>query len=428
MSFIILFISSCGIKEKNLKPLTIRDIKHYNQNPSFYIKNIKELDSQFQINSDKNFNKKYFKPWDLKNISYTLEEATWGNMYVNKKVYGDNNLLISKKWFNNQIENSSYQKFNTLKQKAITVKNSNVRVFPTISKIFYNPENAGEGFPFDYNQNSAIKINSPLFISHLSKDKAWAFAQTNTTIGWISISDIAYVDDDLIKKFKNENYFIAIKDNFPIYNNNNFIDYIKLGTLFPVKNNNFIVINKNNNQKSFLSYIKISKDYIEKKPLKFNKKNLSNISKEFINEQYGWGGLLNHRDCSAFTKDFFAPFGFFLERNSSKQIEIGKYISIKDYSNEKKKKFIIQNATPFLTLIYLKGHIMLYIGEQDGEPLVFHNFWGIKTALENGDFGRFVVGKTAITTLEAGKELKNYVKEKSLITRIEGIVLIEKTH
>ena len=39
--------------------------------------------------------------------------------------------------------------------------------------MFYDPTQLGEGFPFDYNQNSAIKINTPIMVSHLSKDRAW---------------------------------------------------------------------------------------------------------------------------------------------------------------------------------------------------------------------------------------------------------------
>ena len=43
---------------------------------------------------------------------------------------------------------------------------------------------------------------------------------------------------------------------------------------------------------------------------------------------------------------------------------------------------ILEQGMPFLTLIWMKGHIMLYIGNEHGRALVFHEFWGIKT----GDF------------------------------------------
>ena len=61
--------------------------------------------------------------------------------------------------------------------------------------MFYEPTRPGEGFPFDYNQNSRLKINTPIFVSHLSKDKAWAYIQAAAFGGWVKIQDIAFVDD-----------------------------------------------------------------------------------------------------------------------------------------------------------------------------------------------------------------------------------------
>lgn len=104
--------------------------------------------------------------------------------------------------------------------------------------MFYNPYSAGQGFPFDYNQNSSIKINTPILISHFSKDKAWAFIKTSSFYGWIDIRDIAYVDENFIKKFKTNNYAVAIKDKFNIYKNY-FIENIQLGTIFPYEKINF---------------------------------------------------------------------------------------------------------------------------------------------------------------------------------------------
>ena len=92
--------------------------------------------------------------------------------------------------------------------------------------MFLDPQKAGEGFPFDYNQNSSIKMNTPIFISHFSKDKAWVFVESNFATGWLNTKDIAYIDDVLINKFKSGTYFVATEDNFPIYKNGIFLDYI----------------------------------------------------------------------------------------------------------------------------------------------------------------------------------------------------------
>ena len=419
----VLLFTACS---KNSENLEINDLKTLSQNPETYTKNIPNLNLQEQKQLDEKFNKMFFKPWDLNDMSYTVEEATWGNMYAKKKMYAQNHKLIKKEWFEQQITNSNFKEYNTNKRYAITTNNSNLRVFPTKSTMFYNPKKAGEGFPFDYNQNSSLKLNTPLFISHLSADKAWVFVESNFAIGWVSIKDIAYIDEVLRQKFKSGTYFVAVDDNFPMYKNGVFIEYIKMGTIFPLRKNKYVTINKHTNLQGYLSYVKIDKKFVEKKPLKFNTTNINKVSNSIIDEPYGWGGLMDHRDCSAFTKDFFAPFGIYLKRNSFGQTQRGKYIELKDLSGDEKKRRIIHDGVPFLTLIYLKGHIMLYIGQKDGEPLVFHNVWGVKTLEDDGEYGRFIIGRAVITTLEPGRELPNFVRGKNILAKVEGMVLVNK--
>ncbi len=404
------------------KDYEIRDIVTISQEPTNYTNNLKELNSISQKKLDKKFNELYFRPWSLKQISYTQTQATWGFVYAKKKVYGQNHRLIKKQWFQNQIFNSNFNNFNKVAKKAITIQNANLRIFPTNKPIFYNPQKAGEGFPFDYNQNSAIYINTPIFISHFSKDKAWVFVESNFALGWLQIKNIAIVDDEIIYKFRNDKYGIAIKDNFPIYHNDIFIDKIKLGTIFPILDDKFMIVSRNNNLSGRISYI--NNEHIKTKPLKFTPSIVASISQELLDEPYGWGGLLDTRDCSSMTKDFFSIFGIYLKRNSYGQTQDYNYISLEQYTKDEKKKIILKKGKPFLTILYLRGHVMLYIGYKDGEPLVLHQSWGLKTLNFNNEKGRQIIGKTAITTLEAGHEIWNFDELSSLINRTKGMILI----
>ncbi len=69
---------------------------------------------------------------------------------------------------------------------------------------------------------------------------------------------------------------------------------------------------------------------------------------------------------------------------------------------------------------------MLYIGTYNNEPLVMHNMWGIKTWIFPFTHGRNIVGKTVITTLEPGVELKMADKYRTILKRVQGIVLLNK--
>ncbi len=430
LALLSLFISACS---NTVKITEIADLENLAQEPGIYTQALPSYDftAQQQLNTE--FNKIFFSPWDITQMSYDLAQASWGSYYLKKETYGENHKLRKKEWYEEQIKRSNFEQYDSQKRYAISTHNSNLRVFPTQSVIFYNPDAPGEGFPFDYNQNSHIKINTPLFVSHYSLDKAWVYVEANSLFGWLPVKDIALVNKAQRETFKSGTYFVATEDEFALFDQSeNFIEYIKLGTIFPVINGALATIKKNQavislpgNDAEFV-FSHIDNQQVAQKPLAFNKVNLNKISTALIGEDYGWGGVLANRDCSAFTKDFFTPFGIYLKRNSSKQLEQGQYIELKDLSNEAKKKRILADAVPFMTLIYLRGHIMLYIGEKAGEPLVFHNIWGLRTLKDDGSVGRFIIGRAVITTLEPGKELPNLVQKSSILNKIQGMVILDR--
>ena len=371
----------------------------------------------------KDFFDKYFKPWNSTKVSFPKLEAMWGQSYKNKKVYLENHQLATASWFDKQIENSNFNDYNILPKKAITLKNVNIRVLPTNSPMFYDPTQPGEGFPFDYNQNSSLKINTPIIVSHLSKDRAWAYIESSTVGGWVEIGTIAYVDNDFIQEFKTSNYFVSVKEKFPIYDPI-FREYVKVATIFPKKNNKYIIAKKDDNQNAYISYIDLNNDEVESMPLAFNSENRIKIAKQLIDEPYGWGGLLNNRDCSSFTQDYFATFGKFLHRNSKAQLSNGKYFDMSKLTNNEKKEFMKNNGVPFSTLVYLKGHIMLYIGIKENEPLVLHNMWSVRLKDSNGRKYRHIIGKAMVTTLEPGKGIKDFDEDTNILNKIQGIVVL----
>lgn len=366
---------------------------------------------------------KYFKPWSSSKLSYPKNEAMWGISYKNKKIYLENHQLASKEWFDKVIKNTNFEEYNLNVKKAITLKNTNVRVMPTNSPFFYNPKLPGEGFPFDYNQNSLIKINTPLVVSHLSVDRAWAYVESHFVGGWVDINSIAFVDEEFINEFKTSNYFVSIKEKFPIYDPV-FREYVKIGSIFPKRGEKFIIASNDENQNAKITYIDLNIDEIEKMPIKYNSENRVKILNSLLEEPYGWGGLLNNRDCSSFTQDYFTVFGKYLHRNSKAQTTNGKYLDISNLTLNEKKDFIRKNAVPFSTLVYLKGHIMLYVGEKENEPLVAHNIWSIRLKDKNKQEFRHIIGKATLTTLEPGIELEGFEENSNILKKVQGITIL----
>ena len=120
------------------------------------------------------------------------------------------------------------------------------------------------------------------------------------------------------------------------------------------------------------------------------------------------------------TKDFLANFGLWLPRNSKAQSGRGERFSLAGMSVDEKLELIGKNGVAYKTLLYMPGHVMLYVGQVDGKPAVLHDIWGLRTM----DGGRAVIGRTAITSLTIGSDRADIAEDRLLISRISAMSVL----
>ena len=401
---------------------SIRDIWRLKQNPTPFSKQAKWMSMKTQLANDRNYNKRFFSPWHISKMNLNWKKKSWQFSFARVKTYHRWGRRISKKWFKYQIKNSNFKAYESLRKSAITLRHTDVKLYPYQMGIYYNPKRTGEGFPFDYNQNSSLNINTPIFVSHYSKDKKWVYAKSAYAFGWIKINHIAFVNYAFKKRFENNNYSITIKDDLQI-KDKKFKTIVKMGTIFPInpKNSRYMIAYKDKRGYGVLKDVRAVKKFIiAKKPIKFNHSNIALISKQLINEPYGWGGKLESRDCSSLTRDFFAPFGIYIRRNSQEQSRDGKrVISLRGLSPYAKKRRILKYAKPFQSLLYVRGHIVLYVGQKNGEPIIMHNYWGIRK--NNGT--KHIMGRSILTTTTPGKEMRSVRKRSLLLNTFTKLII-----
>ncbi len=401
----------------------VADMKRIPQNPAYYARQIKPWPKARQKRADAAYNRQYFKPWRLKKLDIPLKDFGWEVRFVTKnKIYTRNGRVIPASRYRAWIRNANYGKRDTLRYHAITMERVNVHALPTTHAFYLDPRKVGEGFPFNYNQNSALHMNVPLYVSHLSRDGKWAFVRASYAFGWVKTSDIAYVDKKFIRAFKNGKYAITIKDNLRLFNEKGkAVSFVKLGTLFPVAKDGkrYLAAARTARGQALIKKVQVhTKGIIAKKPLPFTSRNVARVAREFYGEPYGWGGGYGCRDCSATTRDFLGVFGIFLHRNSSKQAKDGQTIYIRGSSKKARKRHIIREAEPFRSLLYVPGHIVLYLGQYRGEPVIMHTYWGIRKK----DGSKLITGRTIITTTEPGKERRDVKESSKLINTLKTIV------
>lgn len=429
---LLLFISCCPNT-----PELIKDEAELPQNHTSYVTEVVKEDfilareDQARMNED--YNKTYFSVWhNLQPVHSSTEKLSWiFNKFTLSPGYGENKKKHTAAWLKKLQQSASVENYpNTLKP-AITTRSTNLRMLPTNSPHFYSREGNASGWPFDNLQISSVAANTPILICHLSADKSWALVETSFAFGWLPVEDYALVDEDFIKTWESGRYAVVVKDKTSIFDvEGNFSLRTSIGQIFPLigaeaDKREILIASADKNNRAIIKHGFVSPQIIVSQPLTFTYANAVKIANELIDEPYGWGGLYGNRDCSAMTRDFFAPFGIWLPRHSEDQAKkVGTYIDLENLEPEQKEKIILEQGIPYLSLLWRKGHVMLYIGAKDNKALIFHNVWGLKTVDLCGREERKIIGKAVITTLCPGAELPCLDPEGSLLKNISAMTIL----
>jgi hypothetical protein len=418
-------------------PEVIDDIRRLPQDNTLYLNpstapcEVVTREKQRSIYDD--FLQHFFLPWKMTVPTNTRDDLDHEFAKLRSRPgYGENSRQISGDRLERLAQNADLETYPNAGFKGITIDLSDLRLWPTLKPHFSSLNADGSGYPFDNLQNSAIPANTPIYVAHVAKDKSWVLVDSSYGSGWLPARDVAPVGSDLIAEWKQSSFVAITKDDVAVYDDNGmFLFKTGLGAQFPEvdedeRNYRVMVAQRDGLRNAQPGRGIIPKCAAVKQPMPLTLAAIAAMANELINQPYGWGGLYGNRDCSSMLKDLFTPFGIWLPRHSSHQaLRGGDFIDLSHLAPEAKERMILDHGIPFLTLIWVKGHIMLYIGSDQGRAIVFHNFWGIKTRDFLGREGRKVVGHAAITTLQPGTELPDVDPSNSnLSTKVEGMTLL----
>lgn len=376
----------------------------------------------------------YFSPWHR-------DAPVWTKSHVEAELekyrrnpgYGENHRRHSRAWVYELERNIALQNYPNASFKAIATVNTSLRTLPTLKPHFSSPKDSSTARPFDNFQNSAIHAGSPLFISHTTIDGAWVLAESGFAYGWIPVRDMARVDSDFMAVWESSEQIAILKDGTAVCDEATREVLFKagLGAQFPGRINDetdlsILVPIPGENRQATIRKAFVSRGAGAVKPLPLTTENIAGLSAHLLEKPYGWGGIHQRRDCSSTLKDLFAPFDIWLPRHSAHQaMEGGTFMSLQGLTDEAKEAKIVEEAAPFTTLLWARGHIMLYIGSARGRAMIFHNSWGIRTVDSQGKKGKRIIGKVVISSLHPGAALPDADLSKGdLIARIEGMTFL----
>ncbi|HUL30558.1 MAG TPA: SH3 domain-containing protein [Thermodesulfobacteriota bacterium] len=315
---------------------------------------------------------------------------------------------------------------------ALIIRQTDIRIFPTDEPSIAAPKS----FEFDLLQQSSIRTGSPIGVYRFSRDKKWAYVQTQFIRGWIHTDTLAVAEKKAeVVDYEDAADRLVVTGNLvPVFADPSLRQrafMAQMGNSFPLlatpkDGQAFYVISipsgEEGRRLSFRNgYLRPDED-VHQGFLPYHQENIAHQAFKMLNHPYGWGDRRGGRDCSSFIMDLFNTFGILMPRNSKEQAWVGTGPGSIFGKSVKEKERLLGQSVPLATTLRLPGHIMLYLGRDGGRDYVIHNTWGVQKAGRAGpSFQK--IGRVAVSDLSLGEEGPS----GSLLDRLSDIRVIGST-
>jgi len=373
------------------------------------------------------YKQRWFSPWTSPGVTPDLTQLKWGLNFISQKTfYRENKRPVDAVFFKKTEAQMALATFPNKQGVAVAVRYTHLRYVPDHGMLFETPDD----FPFDALQVTSLGPATPLRLWHVSRDGLWAYVDAPFASGWMPVLDLAMMTPKETDWVMSSPLYSVMQDNVPALDKSSHLPVvsISIGQQYPgIKSDLsqvYIPSRQANGQAKWTLSV-VPSGALQPFGKSWSRDAVIQLVTGIFGEPYGWGGMFFHRDCSAMIRDVVAPFGIWLPRNSGAQAKHGgRFVSLAGLSLADKKQLIMAQGRPFLTLLWLKGHVMLYVGSPYGEPMAFHNIWAVRVRDPQGRTQKVIIGRTVITDLEPGKSLPDFDSTQSLLTRIEGMTFL----
>jgi len=299
---------------------------------------------------------------------------------------------------------------------AMVVRRSDMRAYPTDDHYYKSPEDQN----LDRFQENGLFPGDALAVLHISADKKWSFVQSYNYAAWVKSKDIAIGDQKLIQEYKSTNAFLVVTGDkvhtsynpeIPALSELQLDMGIRLALADRKTHGNSLY-----GQNPYASHVVLlpmrsPEGQLEIKPaliarnqdvsrgyLPFTRENIIRQAFKFLGERYGWGHSYNARDCTGFIMEVYKTFGIQMPRNTGQQGDgvFGENTRFTDQSS-KEEKLKALGELDIGDLIYVPGHVLMYIGDVNGEPYVIHDVSIFRYIDENDEYYEGVLNGVSVT-------------------------------
>lgn len=278
---------------------------------------------------------------------------------------------------------------------GLVVRRVSMRNFPSALRVF-----PGKGLQdFEQFQESTVFPGDPVAVVHTSVDGQWYFVMSPRYASWVEAAAIAMgTRDEVMAYAANTRYRVITGDKLrTVYTpeapevSETQLDMglrIPLADLPPDQPVNgqgpYEAWTLSLPTRAADGSLHLQPALLQRKLdsaadyLPLTRANLIRQAFKFLGERYGWGHLYNGRDCSGFVSDVYRSLGVQLPRNTGDQAKspAWKHRLFGPEDNHEARMRALADAQVG-DLIYIPGHVMMFLGRVDGEPYVIQDVGGL---------------------------------------------------
>jgi hypothetical protein len=384
------------------------------ENPDEVIMNAKEIEV-FNTSTAKRGTLTFFKDVNRAYASSWLKHSILANYddMKSRTTHFVDGTKISTFFLRNIKDNinvDSIQSSSTKTRYALTTSYCDQKIIPTDLALLKKKNE----IHFDRNQNSALDIATPIAILHTSADGQWHYGIGPTSSGWVRASNIALgTQKEILDYLSSKNFVVTTAAKTSVLIGGKYHDYMRMGVRLPslldIDDTTMVMIPTANEEGNLVfTNATVKTADIHRGYLAYTPKNILRQAFKFLHAPYGWGGMYGEQDCSKFLQEIYATVGVKLPRNSLSQSNVSNTkLELSDLTKKSKHTFLKTSSMVGGTILHLKGHIVLYLGEYKGEPYIIHTVWGSSKR-------HYALARTAVTSLN----FNNYLGKIDRLTNI----------
>lgn len=275
---------------------------------------------------------------------------------------------------------------------GLTVRPVTMRLFPSKQIITAKPND----IEFNLLAHSELQLATPVIVWHRSQDQEWLFVSTAIGRGWIPATAVG------ISQTRNEvltyhsqatKVLIEAIDEIILFGSK---QRLKMGCWLKPQKRDLVQVPGRDNQGNLIwQTVPLTN------PNKWQDGWLAPTASKMItqafkllDQPYGWGGTQGLGDCSEMIRRLGLCFGMVWPRSTS-GLEQG-------FTSTAIKMQVQPTLQAGETLLTLPGHVMLVIGQMNGQTYVIHNLYGIHGQDKQGQLIKRVA-RVVVSDLSLGQ-------------------------